>query len=32
MIVCKGGKYYIADLGVVHTSRIKIDMKTQIQI
>ena len=32
MIVCKGGKYFIRDLGVVHTSRIKVDMNTQIQI
>lgn len=32
MIVCKDGKYYIRDLGVVHTSRIKVDMNTNIQI
>lgn len=32
MIVCKDGKYYIRDLGVVHTSRIKIDKQTEIQI
>ena len=32
MIVCKDGKYYMRDLGVVHTSRIKVDMNTQIQI
>jgi len=32
MIVCKDGKYFIRDLGVVHTSRIKVDMNTQIQI
>jgi hypothetical protein len=32
MIVCLGGQYYIRDLGVVHTSRIKVDMKTSIQI
>ena len=32
MIVCKNGQYYIRDLGVVHTSRIKVDMKTKIQI
>jgi hypothetical protein len=30
MIVCKDGKYYIRDLGVVHTSRIKVDMNTSI--
>lgn len=30
MIVCKDGRYYIRDLGVVHTSRIKVDMNTQI--
>mmetsp|Transcript_29109 Transcript_29109/g.36081 ORF Transcript_29109/g.36081 Transcript_29109/m.36081 type:complete len:206 (-) Transcript_29109:571-1188(-) len=32
MIVCKDGKYFIRDLGVVHTSRIKVDMNTQLQI
>lgn len=32
MIVCKDGKYYIRDLGVVHTSRVKVDMSTSIQI
>ena len=32
MIVCKGGKYYIRDLGIVHTSRIKVDINTSIQI
>jgi len=32
MIVCKDGKYYIRDLGIVHTSRIKVDMNTSIQI
>lgn len=32
MIVCKDGKYFIRDLGVVHTSRIKIDKTTEIQI
>ena len=32
MIVCKDGKYYIRDLGVVHTSRIRVDMNTNIQI
>ena len=25
MIVCRDGQYYIRDLGVVHTSRIKVD-------
>ena len=30
MIVCKDGKYYIRDLGVVHTSRIKVDKLTEI--
>ena len=32
MIICKDGKFYIRDLGVVHTSRIKVDMTTNIQI
>lgn len=25
MIVSKGGKFYIRDLGIVHTSRVKVD-------
>lgn len=32
MIICKDGGYYIRDLGVVHTSRIKVDQNTKIQI
>jgi hypothetical protein len=32
MIVCKDGKYFVRDLGIVHTSRIKIDKNTEIQI
>lgn len=32
MIVCKDGKYFIRDLGVVHTSRIKVDKQTEVQI
>jgi len=32
MIVCIKGKYYIRDLGIVHTSRIKIDKSTKIQL
>ena len=32
MIVCKNGKYFIRDLGIVHTSRIKIDKSSEIQI
>jgi hypothetical protein len=32
MIVCKDGKYFVRDLGVVHTSRIKIDKVTEVQI
>jgi len=32
MIVCKNGKYYVRDLGVVHTSRIKIDKNTEVRI
>ena len=32
MIICKDGGYYIRDLGVVHTSRIKVDQSSKIQI
>jgi len=32
MVVCKDGKYFIRDLGIVHTSRIKVDKQTEIQI
>jgi len=32
MIVCIAGKYYIRDLGFVHTSRIKLDKRSEIQI
>lgn len=32
MIVCKDGQYYIRDLGIVHTSRIKVDSSIAIQI
>lgn len=32
MIVCKNGKYYVRDLGIVHTSRIKIDKNTEVRI
>lgn len=32
MIVCKDGKYYIRDMGVVHTSRVKVDKSTEIQL
>lgn len=32
MIVCKDGKYFVRDLGIVHTSRIKIDKNTEVQI
>lgn len=30
MIVAKNGKYFIRDLGIVHTSRIKIDKNTEV--
>ena len=23
-IICKGGKYFVRDLGIVHTSRVKV--------
>jgi hypothetical protein len=32
MIVCKDGKYFVRDLGIVHTSRIKIDKNTEVQL
>ena len=32
MIVCIGGKYYIRDLGFVHTSRVKLDKRSEVQI
>ena len=32
MIVSKDGKYYIRDMGIVHTSRIKVDINSSIQI
>lgn len=30
MIVCKNGQYYIRDLGVVHTSRVKVDNNMEV--
>lgn len=32
MIVQKGDQYYIRDLGVVHTSRIKVDLGMEVQL
>ena len=32
MIVCKNGQFYIRDLGVVHTSRIKVEKGMEIQL
>jgi hypothetical protein len=32
MIVCKDGRYFIRDMGVVHTSRVKVDKTTEIQL
>ena len=32
MIVCHEGQYYIRDLGFVHTSRIKLDKRSEVQI
>jgi hypothetical protein len=32
MIINKGGQYFIRDLGFVHTSRIKLDQRSEIQI
>ena len=30
MIVSKDGKYFIRDMGIVHTSRIKVDINSSI--
>ena len=30
MIVCIGGKYYIRDLVFVHTSRVKLDKRSEV--
>jgi len=30
MIVCKDGKYFVRDLGIVHTSRIKIEKNSEV--
>lgn len=32
MIVVKDGHYYIRDLGIVHTSRIKVDKGLEVQL
>jgi hypothetical protein len=32
MIVNKDGQYYIRDLGIVHTSRIKVDRGLEVQL
>lgn len=32
MIINVGGQYYIRDLGFVHTSRVKLDKRSEIQI
>jgi len=32
MIVCLNGQYYIRDLGFVHTSRIKLDKRSEVQL
>ena len=32
IIVILNGKYYIRDLGYVHTSRIKLDLRSEAQI
>ena len=32
MVVCKQGYYFLSDLGIVHGSRIKLDMKTNAQL
>ena len=30
MVVCKEGQYFVRDLGIVHTSRVKIDSITEV--
>jgi len=30
MIICMGGEYYIRDLGVIHKSKVKVDMKSDV--
>ena len=32
MIICLDGQYYIRDLGFVHTSRVKLDKRSEVQI
>ena len=32
MIIIQNGQYYIRDLGFVHTSRVKLDKRAEIQI
>ena len=32
MIINKDGQYYIRDLGFVHTSRVKLDKRSEIQV
>jgi len=32
MIIQKDGRYFIRDMGVVHTSRVKVDKSTEIQL
>jgi len=32
MLISRGGKYYVRDLGFVHASRLKLDLKTEAQI
>jgi hypothetical protein len=32
MIVVKNGQYYVRDLGFVHTSRIKLDKRAEVQV
>jgi hypothetical protein len=32
LIVVINGKYYIRDLGYVHTTRVKLDIKTEAQL
>ena len=32
MILCIGGKYYIRDMGFVHTTRLKLDTQCEVQI
>ena len=31
-IICKGGEYFVRDLGIIHTSRVKVSANHSIQL